>query len=185
VTSRPPPPTPPGIRIAYQGGSAGTDKIGCELSHRLYRVFREKACYVNFGHCRGIHIKASPLLTTTIYPYHSVRAPFGPFTGVSLLLRLSRGISRISFPPVTLCPLLTPAARWALLAGCSLGSSAAADAFSFVFLSITEVGSSPVRSRYSDDAGGFGGRLPPYRQLHTTAPEMQRTSRGKHTSFGT
>ena len=30
------------------------------------------------------------LLIAIIYPYHSVRAPFGPFTGVRLLLRLPR-----------------------------------------------------------------------------------------------
>ncbi len=51
------------------------------------------------------------LFITIIYPYHSIRAPFGPFAGVRLLLRLSIRISRISFPPTTLCPLLTPLMR--------------------------------------------------------------------------
>jgi hypothetical protein len=37
-----------------------------------------------------MQISSTSLLTATIYPYHSVRAPFGPFTVVSLLLRLPR-----------------------------------------------------------------------------------------------
>ena len=110
--------------------------------------------------CGFMFISTHLLLVSFIYPYHSVRAPFGPFAGVRLLLRLSRGISRISFPPVTLCPLLTPAARWAHLAVGSLEWSVAAGSFSFVSLSVAEFGSPPVKSRSSDDAGGLVAGIP-------------------------
>ena len=130
-------------------------------------------------------ISARLLLIIIIYPYHSVRAPFGPFTGVRLLLRLAQG----QLAHLVSSGYLMPSAdsRCTLSAPCGLLTrfSVAAGSVGFVFLSIMKFGSSPVRSRSSDDAGNFVSRDSLFRQFHTTAPEIQRASRGKHTSFGT
>ncbi len=101
---------PPGIRISYQGGSAGMNKISCRLSHRFYRVLGK----VLLWKFRPLpHYSHKILLLTH---HNHLPKPFGPgtvqaFIGVrppGVLLPCQRGPARFFR---LLCPLLTSPMR--------------------------------------------------------------------------